>query len=270
MDIYDLVVWILLITMIFYIRYINIRKIKKNKCENFNSNFNSNFDSTHIEINNLLKILSSYLENNNINYWIIGGTLLGSVRHGQLIPWDDDADIGIELNQIDKLLESNKLLNPLGYEIVHEWEIYKFRKINTNYPFIDIFLYIDDDGIYQMDKQILRNKWPNEYYKYDELFPLKKYKFGDLELSGPNYSLGYLNRMYPNWEYVGIQTYNHKTMEPTFMKVSWNIDYPNPEYKLKPYLKIPHNQIISKNKYDNPYLRELYNLNYNEKIIIVG
>ena len=84
---YDLVIIIILLTMIFYIRYINITSINEHEKE-CKEDFEEITDPDKIEISTLLKILTEYLDSNNITYWIIGGTLLGSVRHGDIIPWD--------------------------------------------------------------------------------------------------------------------------------------------------------------------------------------
>ena len=35
------------------------------------------------------------LNNNNINFWLCHGTLLGIIRENRLLPWDHDIDFGI-------------------------------------------------------------------------------------------------------------------------------------------------------------------------------
>lgn len=52
----------------------------------------------------LLSVLDDYFTANGIEYWLDGGTLLGSFRDGHLIPWDDDADVCLREEGLRRLL----------------------------------------------------------------------------------------------------------------------------------------------------------------------
>ena len=44
-------------------------------------------------------------EKENLTYFMLGGTMLGAVRHNGYIPWDDDADFGMPREDYERFLQ---------------------------------------------------------------------------------------------------------------------------------------------------------------------
>lgn len=49
----------------------------------------------------ILEAFDNFCKNQGLNYYLIGGTLLGAVRHGGFIPWDDDIDVAMIRNDYE-------------------------------------------------------------------------------------------------------------------------------------------------------------------------
>lgn len=62
----------------------------------------------------LLKVLNEFhffCEENNLQYYLIGGGLIGTLRHGGFIPWDDDIDVAMPRADYDRFIS---LRNTVG------------------------------------------------------------------------------------------------------------------------------------------------------------
>lgn len=108
----------------------------------------------------LMKVVDSFCKENSLDYYIIGGTLLGAVRHEGFIPWDDDIDIAMLRPVYEKFISLAKKF-PQPYEVCN----YRNCK-NCDYVITRIYIpntYVDNPATRtaKIDKRL-----------YFDIFPL--------------------------------------------------------------------------------------------------
>jgi len=107
----------------------------------------------------MLKDFDTICATLGVRYWLSSGTVLGAVRHGGFIPWDDDIDVEMLRTDYEKLVASFKeteryVIQTDNNDPYYPWLFAKFRdkkssveeigQLDRNYKYrgscIDIFI----------------------------------------------------------------------------------------------------------------------------------
>ena len=108
----------------------------------------------------MLKLFDKLCREKGLRYYMAGGTLLGAVRHGGFIPWDDDIDLLMPRPDYDRLQEIVRT-QPL----MPEYEFHSPELSNLYDPFCKIF-----DLSTRVDKDFQKD--PFDRYLWIDIFPM--------------------------------------------------------------------------------------------------
>jgi len=171
-----------------------------------------------------LEVIDSLFRENKITYWITAGSLLGAIRHGEMIPWDDDIDLALFIDDLGKVIRLRSELEKKGLVLLVKRDYLKIFPVGGKriahpdggfyphrYPFVDLFLMTRDDGRVVHASERLREGFEQDWLEEENVaLPFPQRPFGSLIVPVPRCASTYLERMYGEdcWEYAYVD-YDH-------------------------------------------------------------
>lgn len=149
-----------------------------------------------------LDILREFIkicEENSLQYFMVGGSALGAVRHKGFIPWDDDIDVGMPREDYEKFLTvaQERLPSPLFLQSY---------RTDKNYP--NIFAKIRNSDTTFVEKTV--SHLDMNHGVYIDIFPLdghpkdpkkeKRLRKKERILKMPIYDMFLLELKQPKWK----------------------------------------------------------------------
>jgi phosphorylcholine metabolism protein LicD len=195
-------IFICIVSIIYYycIIYKNITKENFLNIK-FNSNHNENLIIAQKKMTNMFYEFNRICDKYNLNYWCIGGTFVGTIRHNGWVPWDGDIDVGMLHDDYKKFKEYAKSELPKTMALfdssinglsrirdLYSQYIDSLDDINHQGLQIDIFLY---DIKYENNKKVVKFIGSNDFmesykenvFDYDDVFPLVKGTFENIQVN---------------------------------------------------------------------------------------
>lgn len=137
----------------------------------------------------ILYMVDDFCKAHDIPYFLVGGTLLGAVRHKGIIPWDDDIDIAMTRESYERFIDLFHKEGAEGYELFdfeHKdgyWMFFaKMTKKDsytslweTNRIYIDVFAYDGcDDELTKAQRYFNKSKKKIDKFRFNYCISYKR------------------------------------------------------------------------------------------------
>ena len=109
----------------------------------------------------VLQVVADICEENGLQYFADGGTLLGAVRHQGFIPWDDDIDICLKREDYNRLISILQRQLPYGFVVSGMYARTVRLRMAANVSHLRV---IADETLWNF----------NDYMKYFHGFPYQR------------------------------------------------------------------------------------------------